>query len=248
MEKQHIPMRNKLSLFALGFLGAFALTSCALQIPDGDIKEFVEQIDFAHAKEQVVTGTSYIQAIYSENDEEKGRISITTQIDQSDKYYFSSTEASGSYTEEYNFEQQQILCYAEEDTIQAFKKTNENFEDVTYNVDDLYQLISTFFYTKVEGGYHQGAVYYGDYVVANCAKYYPCFSLNENKTILTYEVNTAQKNTEGDEIVTMHHFEIDAYGMILSLHTKSMVMEKNIVIDTTIDCTYNTQIDKKTKL
>ncbi|MDE6046991.1 MAG: hypothetical protein K2M08_01895 [Anaeroplasmataceae bacterium] len=249
MEKRHIPILNKVKLLVLGIVGLSVFTACTQKIPEGDIKDFVELIRFTNAQEHVVTGISQIQSIYSVEDEEKGRVTITTQIDQRKKYYYSNTEVSGSYVEEYTFHNQQVLSYVNsDDTISSFKKTDDVSQDISYNLEEVYKLISTFFYTKVEGGYHQGAVYYGDYVVANCAKFYSCFSLNEEKTILTYQVNTSQRNEEGDEILTMHYFTVDAYGMILSLHTKSMVLEKNIVIDTTIECSYNTPIEKKLEL
>ncbi|MBD5390554.1 hypothetical protein HDR67_00905 [bacterium] len=249
MEKRHTPILNKLKLLILGILGLSVFTSCTQKIPEGDIKDFVDLISISKAKEHVVTGTSQIQSIYSVGDEEKGRVTITTQIDQNEKYYYSNTEVSGSYVEEYNFHNEQVLSFVNNDNvISSYKKTDDAFQEVSYTLEDVYKLISTFFYTKVEGGYHQGAVYYGDYVVANCAKFYSCFSLNEEKNVLTYQVNTSQRTDEGDEILTMHYFTVDAYGMILSLHTKSMILEKSMVIDTTIECSYNSEIEKKTEL
>ena len=90
----------------------------------------------------------------------------------------------------------------------------------------------------------RGGVYYGDYIVANCAKFYSCFSLNEDKSELTYKVNTSTHNSEGDEVVTMHNFTVNEFGMILTLSSKSIIIEKNIVIETTIACEYDIVFDK----
>ncbi|MDE6415017.1 MAG: hypothetical protein K2K48_06345 [Anaeroplasmataceae bacterium] len=248
MEKQNTPMLKKIAtLFLVLFIGL--LTACTQKIPEGDIKNFVDRINYNTAYEQIETGISQVTAVFSQNDEELGRVSIHTEIDKNKKYYYVNTEASGSYIEEYGFQAQQILSYVKQDnTIQSYQAKNDEPLEVSHNEEELNQLILSFFYTRVDGGYHQGAMYYGDYVITNCGKYYSCFSLNEEQTLLTYEVNTSQKNSEGDEIVTMHHFVINAYGMLLSLHTKSIMVEKNIVIDTTIECEYNIQIDKKIEL
>lgn len=239
-------MLKKLAVLVFLLVG---LTACTQNIPEGDIKNFVDGMSYKTAYEHIDVGVSHVTAVYSENDKELGSISIHTEIDTNNKYYFASTLTSGSYIEEYGFETQQILYYLDQNNlVQSYHIENDNALEVSHNEEELNRLISTFFYTKVDGGYHQGAMYYGDYVIANCAKYYTCFSLNDEKTLLTYEVNTSQKNSEGDEIVTMHHFVIDAYGMLLSLHTKSIVVEKSIVIDTTIECEYNIQIEKRIEL
>ena len=249
MEKLNIPMLKRIAILVLILcIGAY-LTSCTTKIPEGDIKDFVDCISYNTAYENIDLGVSHITVVYSQNDEELGRVSIHTEIDKSQKYYYANTIASGSYVEEYGFEEQQILSYMNIDnTIHSYQIKNNEALEVSHNEEELNQLISSFFYTQVDGGYHQGAMYYGDYVIANCGKFYTCFSLNEEKTLLTYEVNTSQKNSKGDEIVTMHYFVINAYGMLVSLHTKSIMVEKNIVVDTTIECEYNNPIDKKTEL
>ncbi|MCM1130341.1 MAG: hypothetical protein NC325_01450 [Anaeroplasma bactoclasticum] len=241
-------LKRSIVLFLILCIGGY-LTSCTAKIPEGDIKDFVDCISYDTAYENIDLGVSNVMVVYSQNDEELGRVSIHTEIDKSQKYYYANTIASGSYVEEYGFEEQQILSYMNVDNIvQSYQIKNNETLEVSHSEEELNQLITSFFYTQVDGGYHQGAIYYGDYVIANCGKFYTCFSLNEEKTLLTYEVNTSQKNSDGDEIVTMHYFVIDAYGMLVSLHTKSIMVEKNIVVDTTIECEYNKPIDKKTEL
>lgn len=248
MEKQVTLMLKKIAGIIL-VLCLSGLVACTPKIPEGDIKDFVDCINYNTAYEHTDSGISHIEVVYSQNENELGHVSIQTEINKSQKYYYVNTIASGSYIEEYGFEEQQILSYMNADnTLQSYQIKNNETIEVSHNEEELNQLILSFFYTQVDGGYHQGAMYYGDYVIANCGKFYTCFSLNEEKTLLTYEVNTSQKNSEGDEIVTMHHFVINAYGMLLSLHTKSIMVEKNIVVDTTIECEYNIQIDKKTEL
>ncbi len=72
--------------------------------------------------------------------------------------------------------------------------------------------------------------------------------MNEEKTELTYQVNTSTRDSEGNEILTLHHFTVDEYGMILTLSSKSINVEKNIEIETTIACEYNIPIEKKLEL
>ncbi|MDE6946403.1 MAG: hypothetical protein K2P14_04380 [Anaeroplasmataceae bacterium] len=42
----------------------------------------------------------------------------------------------------------------------------------------------------------------------------------------------------------MHNFTVNEFGMILTLSSKSIIIEKNIVIETTIACEYDIVFDK----
>lgn len=231
------------------------LTGCTAEIPEGDIKDFVDKLDFNVAYQHVQTGKSIITATYYVNDEIDGQVCSTTYFDKTDdiKYHYITTDVYGSFvgdnSGQYSYNNQQILAYLEsEDNVTVYKKTDGELEDISYRLEDLNIAINNFFYLELEAGYHRGGVYYGDYIIANCGKYYSCFSLNEDKTILRYAVNTSSINSEGDEIVTMHDFIVDKYGMVISLTSKSIYVEKNIVMETTISCEYNIEIEKLREL
>ncbi|MCH5180656.1 MAG: hypothetical protein J1F32_05555 [Erysipelotrichales bacterium] len=231
------------------------LTGCTYDIPEGDIKDFVDRLNFDLAYQHVNTGKSVITATYYINGEVDGKVCSTTYFDKTDdtKYYYINTEVDGSFIgdgeDQYTYSNEQILTYLDTDeSVKAFKKTDGNLDKITYRLEDLNISINNFFYTELESGYHRGGVYYGDYIVANCGRYYSCFSLNEDKTCLRYAVNTKSVNSEGDSIYTMHDFTVDEFGMIINLSSKSLYYEKNITIETTIACEYNMEVEKITEL
>lgn len=252
MDKQHthIKMLKKLLCLCALVVVLLLFTGCAKDIPEGDIKEFVEQFDYDKAFEHINSGKSIITSTYYENDEEQGKVVLTTWIDKdNEKYHFMDTRVSGNYigqsSGQYDYEHRQIVCYLNENKEAiVYQNTDGNSDELTYREEDVYTSINQFFYRELDAGYHRGGVYYGDYILINCAKYYSCFSLNDNKTELTYEVNTSSKDAEGNEIVTMHHFVVDSFGMIIALNSKSILIEKNIIIETSIQCEYNLSFEK----
>lgn len=249
MARQLILMRK----YTIGIISCILLlfcVSCTRDIPEGDIKDFVDKLNFETAYQNVSSGKSIVIATYYIDDVEDGKISTTTYFDKKDlKYHYITTDVTGSYfgTEagQFAYHNQQILCYMlDNETASVYKKTDGELEDISYRPEDVNTSIHNFFYSELEAGYHRGGVYYGDYIVANCAKFYSCFSLNEDKSELTYKVNTSTHNSEGDEVVTMHNFTVNEFGMILTLSSKSIIIEKNIVIETTIACEYDIVFDK----
>ncbi len=253
MVRQPTPMR-KLWIGILLCASMLLMAGCTKAIPEGDIKDFVDKLDFDLAYQQVSTGKSTITATYTVDGTEDGKVSFVTYIDKKDlKYHYMITEVSGSYfgtaSGQYGFYKQEVLSYMNpDDTASVFKKTDGEEEEISYRPEDVTISVNNFFYQELEAGYHRGGVYYGDYILANCGKYYSCFSLNEEKTELTYQVNTSTRDSEGNEILTLHHFTVDQYGMILTLSSKSINVEKNIEIETTIFCEYNIPIEKKLEL
>lgn len=232
-------------------LFVFILTSCKkYEIPEGPIKDFVYQLDFEKAFEHVNTGKSVITASLYVNDVLDGQVQITTYIDKTNHYYqYMNTDVSGSYVGtgngQYNYHNQQILTYmTDQEEVKVFKMTDSAEEEINYREEELIQSVNNFFYQKLESGYHSDGVYYGDYIIANCGKFYSLFSLDSAKKELTYEVNTSNYNSLNQEIVSMHHFVVDEYGMIIDLTSKSINIETNTVIETTIECEYNMDIEK----
>ena len=90
-----------------------------------------------------------------------------------------------------------------------------------------------------------GGVYYGDYVLANCAKYYNEFSLNEEETELTYAINVLSTDIDNQEMITMHKFNIDQYGMLLDLSSNTFYrLNEGNRVETKIHCDYSGSFKK----
>lgn len=243
-------MKKILILFVLVF-AALGLGGCQVAIPEGDIKDFVLNLDYDRAYEYAQTAKVVITSTYYVNDVIDGQISTITTFQKSDtiKYYHSNTFVSGSYIGDeegkYSYNRQEILTYVNEDLkVSSFMKTDGVIEDLNYTLDDVNKSINNVFFLKLVAGYHSEGIYYGDYISANCGKYYVCFSLSEDKKILSYNVNTSSINSEGDEIISMHSFSVNEYGLIETLSSKALYRAKNIIIHTTIKCEYNLIVDK----
>ena len=246
---------KKIVFFFCGLLLLFTVTGCSRDIPEGDIKDFVMQIEYNKAYDFAKTGKSIVTSTYYVNEQIDGQVCVTTYYDKSSKtkYFYKNTDASGSYhgdgSGQYNYTNEQILSYVNaDDTLSTLKKVDGSLIQTSFTEEELNKSIEQFFYMTVEGGYHGGGSYYGDYVLANCAKFYNCFSLNEDKTVLSYEVNTSSTNSENEEIVTMHKFTVNEYGLIISLSSKSIYIARNIVLHTTIECEYNIEVEKINEL
>ena len=172
-----------------------------------------------------------------------GSIEFTAFFDKSTKYYYDKRVVSGSYygtyEDQFDYYTKESICtfkdgkYLYEENKDGIKSEKESSED------ELYQWIQEFFFKDFSASYHSGGMYYGDYILLNVAKYYNNFSLNDRKTELSFSVNTSAKNEEGAEIITMHSFTVNAYGMLLSLETKSFYAKNiNTYMLTKIDCQY----------
>lgn len=237
----------------MGMVSALMLIAgCTPAIPEGKIKDFVENIEFENTFNNVHIGESVIQAKHFENGGEVGSITITTYIDKTSdyNYYYQKTEVSGNYhgTEEdqYPFFKEEMLFYLEkEDTIIGQKKTDGADNEIVGSYDNIKTYTDEFFYLKLDAGYHSGGVYYGDYVLANCGKYYNEFSLNEEETILTYAINVKSNDIDNNEIITMHKFSVDKYGMLLDLSSTTFYVENpGNKVETTIHCDYSGNFTK----
>ncbi len=230
-------------------------SSCVkYRIPEGEIKDFVDQLDYERAFNHVQTGKSVITVSFYVDDQLDGMMEVTTHIDKTNQYYqYMNTDVSGSYygtgEGQHNYRNRQVLTYFnEEEEVVVYQQTDGQAEEISYTEEDVFKSVNNFFYQKLESGYHSEGVYYGDYIMANCGRFYSCFSLDKEKQELTYQVNTSTHNSLGQEIVTMHYFVVDEYGMIIKLSSKSIVVETNTVIETTIECEYNMDIEKKITL
>lgn len=243
-------MKVKKGVLGLGIVAlSLGLFSCSVDMPEGEIRDFVNNISYETAYEYVEYGISKVTASHYIDGISDGNISTTTYIENKEKgYYLLDTDLSGIYygtgVDQFNYNEMSTLIYYENDAIVSSKKTDSVIEDLGYLDDEFKTSIYSFFYTQEESGYHTGGMYYGDDVKMNCGKYYNFFSLNEEKTELTYEINSVSSN-EGKEIITMHSFTINEYGMLLKLKTKSFYTEtKDTYMETIIECKYNENFEK----
>ena len=244
-------MNKKIFSLLLIVLMCFVITGCKKDIPEGDIKNLVESFNIDNARSNIKHGSSTVTSVYYEEGVELGSITTYTYIDTRDCYYhYSKTVLSGDYygngEDQFMYYEKETISYLNNDgLIIALEKTDGIVEEITYRREDLDTLINYFYYTNSDYNYYKGGVYYGDYIRANCAKYYDLFSLNDEKNILTFEVNSISKADDGQEILTMHKYSVNEFGMILDLSTWSMIKENTDTNSkTTMDCNYNDNFTK----
>lgn len=235
------------------FVLVVVLVSCSKQIPEGDIRDFVEQFDYELAYSSVQTAISKTTVQHFENSQVDGTLEMNIEVDTQANYHYSDSKVSGyfyGYQEgQYSFQSQQTLCYlADESTAKVFRKTDGTSDDVKYSPEDVMVSIHNFFYTELEAGIYRGGFYYGDYVRLNCAKYYDLFSLNEDKTELTYSINTVTQDKDGTDILNMHSFTINQYGMLIELSSVAKNNTKKLKTETTVVIEYNVNLNKLLEL
>ena len=250
---------KKFLLICLILLSIVYLGSCTtLEIPDGDIKNFISNFDGEEAFKSVHYGKSLITTTKYEGNMENeiGQTKSLAYFDKrNDEYYhFLETHVSGSFfgegENEYNFNHQIIMSYSKKDdptTIISQKLTDGELKNLEYEYDDVIKSVESFFYSEVTAGFHSGGVYYGDYVLQNVSKYYEKFSLNEEKTELKFEINISTPTEDGNEVVNCHKFIVDKYGMIISVETIAYYLVDGKVITTVVTemtCDYVTEVEK----
>ena len=193
------------------------LGSCtALDIPEGDIKEFISTFNGEEAFNNVHYGKSLITTTKYEGNLDK-EIGKTVSVAYFDKrndefYHYLDTKVEGTFygeeANEYDFNNQITMCYSKKDdptTIISQQLTDGEFKNLEYEYDDVIKSVESVFYSEVTAGFHIGGIYYGDYVLKNISKYYEKFSLNDEKTELTFEIlkikpidaNTVEIYTKG---------------------------------------------------
>ena len=234
-------------------------TSCAarLNIPEGDIKEFVSAFDGSVAYENVLYGKSYIvNKRYEGRDDLLGTHTSLAYFDRrnGDYYHYLETTADGAFVgpadKQYQFNHKITVCYAnEEDPLNIYTKqlVDGVEEKLEYDFEDVVSSVKNFFYSEVSGGFHTGGVYYGDYILKNITKYYDRFSLNEDKTELTFEINISTPTEEGNEIINCHKFVVNNYGLVVSINTTAYYYSNNEVTSTFVtemSCDYVTNVEK----
>lgn len=256
LERQNTRIFNmKIGFRLITFISLMlVLVSCTKDIPEGDIKNFVENINYDASYDFVETAKATTTVEYYVNKELKGEIVSYTEISKDNLYSYSKNQVSGSYygneVGQYNFNEREVLAYLEsEEMPRAYEKIDGTItEDFKYSPEDVNLSFNNYFYTELEAGYHRGGYYYGDYIHANCGRYYDYFSLSDDKKTLTYSINLLSDGPEGEDILTLHSFTVNEYGLIIELSSTVKNNEKGIVSTTTMSCEYNVDLDVKATL
>ena len=226
------------------------MSSCSRKIPEGDIKDFVEKLSYDTAYDFVNNAQSNTTVKHFENGKEDGHLIMDITIDKENtSYYYSESQVSGYFygmkEGQYSFHSQKTLCYMEDETtVSAYQITDDMPDTIQYSPEDVLLSIHNFFYTELEAGIYRGGFYYGDYVRLNCAKFYELFSLNEAKDELTYSINTVTKDKDNTDILNMHSFTVNEYGMLIRLSSVAKNNSKGLKTETTTTITYNTDFEK----
>lgn len=242
-------MKKLLNIFCL-FLVMFSLVSCQnRELPEGEIKNFIENFDYDKAYSSVSSMESIITSKTLEFNDEVGSIISTTNFinKENEKYYYLKKEVSGNYigseASQYQYKSDETLAYIKDDTVIATQKLDDTLSELKYQKEDVIRSITNTFYLELESGFHRGGVYFGDYVLVNAYKFYDHFKITEDN-LLDYSINVASKNELGEEIVTMHHYTLNNLGIIVNLETKSINKKTKEQVITTITTVINQNIDR----
>ena len=250
MENVHTNIIKKLIISLILIFTISSLSGCQKDIPDGDIKDFVVALNFDKAFSETIKASSVITSEKYVDGVLDGKIVTFTYIDQTDKYFYSDTRPEGIYfgngVDQFSYYKQEILGFIGSDNYPySYEKTDGAVKSLSYREEEVDILVKSFFYTQVEYNFHEGGTYYGDYIQVNCAKYYDFFRLNEDKTELTFELNSESKDNNGNKIITLHKFTVNKLGMLISLSTTSLYKDnQDTYTRTTIDCDYSPVFDK----
>ena len=222
-----------------------SFSSCSKKIPDGDIKDFVDKLNYKDAYDFVNTASSQTIVKHYVNSQVDGSLQMDIQIDKKEyKYRYSESIVDGFFhgtgEGQYFFNNQKTLCYMHDDNVvNAYQLTDNVNDNIKYSPDDVLLSIKNFFYTQLDSNIYRGGFYYGDYIKINCARYYENFSLNDSKDELTYSINTVTQDDDNTDILNMHSFTVNSYGMLLKLNSIAKNNSKKIKSETTTYITYN---------
>lgn len=243
---------NKIFFLIILITSLFCLASCKSEIPEGDIKDFVESLNFDKTYQETKCVNAVMTSEHYQDGTLQGKIETTTYINlEKGEYYYSKNDIYGNYygigEDKFNYHHQELVAYIDENNkVIAYKITDGKREELKYRPEDIVLLIKQFYYTDNQNNYHKGGIYYGDYIKTNCAKNYQFFKLNKEKTILYYQLNSLYTSKEKKKIIIMHSFSVNNLGMLLNLSTISFEQnnEKNKSI-TKIECDYKEKKELK---
>ena len=239
-------MKHKILKAALGLASILALASCTKPIPEGPVKDFMMEFDYNKAFNSVEYATSTITSVKVVDGVEEGRAKTTTQIHKKDNSYYQYlySEAHGSYHTEIDqnasFDVQETLAYGDRaiGASVSIEKTDGVLKELNYTKEQLEAAINSFFYTDKKDNFHQGGMYYSDYILLKAGKLHQFFSLNEDSTILTFKLDSIS-DYKGQKVISRQYFQVNKYGMLLNLTTKSELYDNlSTYTETKVECNY----------
>ena len=239
-------MKHKFLKATLGLFSVLALAGCSKPIPEGPVKDFVMEFDLNNAFDSVEYATSTITSIKVVDGVEEGRAKTITQIHKKNNSYYQYlyNEVHGSYHSEVdqnvNFDKQETLTYGDK-TVGAslsIELTDGVLKDLNYTKEQLDAAITSFFYQDNKDNFHQGGMYYADYILLKASKMHEFFTLNEDKTILTFELNSLSEYN-GQKVINRQKFQVNKYGMLLNSTARTELYDNlSTYTETKVVCNY----------
>lgn len=239
-----IKRKKLLTIISILFLS----TSCS-KVPDGEIKNFVENFSFERAYKNINNGIIEVSNSNYVNDELKGTYKAYYEFykDKYDEkfYFYKKENYTGTYiNEDNNLTNYETLQYTKEDkSIYSVEIRNEVKKELKYSKTNLYDSICSIFYSEKDYDYYRGSYYYGDLIKININSYYILFTIDND--LLTYEVKN-DGSYEG--VIFNNNYTLNKYGMLTTYHFDGIYEENNEKIINDITCSYNIDFDKKREI
>jgi len=232
-------IKKKLYKKLLIVLSSLLLVSCgSSSMPEGDIKDFIDSFEYEKTEKSTQSGSCYFKQVDYDGEEILGssEYEISFSWNSNSLYYKKNATYVGNYIEN------NLKTYFEEDScdennnLSSIIKENGEIKDPLTMKDSIKENIRSYFYTENQSGYHMYGKYYGDNLIINATDYYNNFSLNNDKTLLTY--NLENDLTKKDYIIN-NIFVVDTYGMLVSsnMEVKSLT-NSGYKISTTFNAQY----------
>lgn len=97
---------------------------------------------------------------------------------------------------------------------------------VTISTEECRELIKKFFYTtsEIDETYHEGGMFYGDYIRISAIEYQNYDSIDENNQLYIRQLNLKDVSQQGQTVNLTDKFFVNSIGMLVS---RDMVMEND---------------------
>ena len=214
----------------LPLVSLFALTGCHVK-PElrKDIKEFLEQFSLKAAMEQYRAGgyTSRVEKI------DKEKKVTTVEYIEMEFSYLDALHPS-YYKKTTNYRDEKITKVEEVEFVEIEEKyyISTNGELKESSLSECSDLITKFFFTivKLDGEYHTGGWYYGDYLkeVAAVFQSYVTIDQENELYIMDYSVKQTQSGVTTDYHQT---YSVNKFGMLAENHVLSTNETKSTQTD-----------------
>lgn len=222
------------------------LSSCS-SVPEGPIKDFVDNFNFEKTYEAIDNGIIEINEQSLQDDEVVGTLYSYTEFSKKDDifYYYNKIEYTGNLIDsETKIESYETLKYViDEETCYSVTITNGERE-VESNLKpiNIQDYVTLMFYDEKSYDYYRGGFYYGDVIYINIDTYYPYFTLEDNDSLLRY---TIVDDVTYEGAIFNTNFAVDKLGMLIDYHYDGKMFETGVGIINEIECSYNQNFELK---